>query len=88
MTVTRQSPSGSGWAIEAAIQSKANAIPPLCRAAHGQILLRDNDTITVRLQNFYCNWVVGESGRSLRKRQIGHLSVAAAMFHEPQREKR
>jgi hypothetical protein len=58
MTVSKQSPSDSGWAIEAAVQSKADAIPPLCRTAHGQILLRDNNTITVQLQNFYCNWVV------------------------------
>jgi hypothetical protein len=38
-------------------QSKADGIPPLCRTAHGQILMRDNNTITVQLQNFYCNWV-------------------------------
>ena len=30
----------------------------LCKTAHGQILLRDNDTITLQLRNFYCNWVV------------------------------
>jgi hypothetical protein len=57
MTVSKQSPSDSGWAIDAAVQSKADGIPPLCRTAHGQILLRDNSTITVQLQNFYCNWV-------------------------------
>ena len=58
MTVSKQSRSDSGWAIDAAVESKADAIPPLCRTAHGQIVLRDNDTITVQLQNFYCNWVV------------------------------
>jgi hypothetical protein len=58
MTVRKQSPSDSGWAIDAAVQSKADAIPPLCRTAHGQILLRDNNTITVQLQNSYGNWVV------------------------------
>jgi hypothetical protein len=58
MTVSKQSPSDSGWAIDAAVQSRADAIPPLCRTAHGQILLRDNNTVTVKLQNFYCNWVV------------------------------
>lgn len=58
MTVSKQNPSDAGWTIEAAVQSKADAIPPLCRTAHGQILLRDNHTITVQLQNFYCNWVV------------------------------
>jgi hypothetical protein len=57
MTVSKQSPSDSGWAIDAAVQSKADGVPPLCRTAHGQILLRDNNTITVQLQSFYCNWV-------------------------------
>jgi len=57
MTVSKQTPADSGWAIEAAVQSKADAIPPLCRTARGQILLRANDTITVQLQSFYCNWV-------------------------------
>jgi hypothetical protein len=58
MTVSQQIPSDTGWAIDASVQSKVDAIPPLCKTAHGQILLRDNDTITVRLRNFYCNWVV------------------------------
>jgi hypothetical protein len=58
MTISKQSPSDSGWAIDATVQSKADAIPPLCRTVHGQILLRDNNTITVQLRNFYCNWVV------------------------------
>ena len=58
MTVSKQSPAESGWAIVTSVQSKVDAIPPLCRTAHGQILLRDNDTITLQLRNFYCNWVV------------------------------
>jgi hypothetical protein len=58
MTVSQQNPSDAGWAIDASIQSKVDAIPPLCRTAHGQILLRDNDTITLQLRNFYCNWVL------------------------------
>ena len=58
MTVSSKKSSDDGWAIDAAVQSKADAIPPVCRTAHGQILLRRNDTVTVRLRNFYCNWVV------------------------------
>ena len=58
MTISKQSPSDSGWAIDATVQSKADAIPPLCRTVHGQIFVRDNNTITVQLRNFYCNWVV------------------------------
>ena len=58
MTVSKQSPSEAGWSIEASVQSRVDAIPPLCRTAHGQILLRANDTITVQLRNLYCNWMV------------------------------
>jgi hypothetical protein len=58
MTVSKQIPSDTGWAIDAAVQSKADAIPPLCRTAHGQILARENNTITLQLQSFYCNWAV------------------------------
>jgi hypothetical protein len=58
MTVSRQSHSDEGWAIDASVQSKVDAISPLCRTAHGQIVFRDNNTITVQLRNFYCNWVV------------------------------
>jgi hypothetical protein len=58
MTVNKQSPSEAGWAIDAAVHSTADAIPPVCRTVHGQVLLRNNDTITVQLRSFYCNWVV------------------------------
>ena len=58
MTVSKQSPSDTGWAIETSVQSRVDAIPPLCRTAHGQILSRDNNTVSVQLRNFYCNWMV------------------------------
>jgi hypothetical protein len=58
MIVSRQSQSVDGWAIDAAFQSKVDAISPLCRTAHGQILSRDNNTLSVQVRNFYCNWVV------------------------------
>jgi hypothetical protein len=58
MTVRKQSPSDSGWVIETSVQSKADAIAPLCRIAHGQIQMRENNTITLQLRNFYCNWIV------------------------------
>ena len=57
MTVSQQHQSDTGLSIDAAVRSKVNAIPPLCRTAHGQIHLKDNDTVTVHLRSFYCNWV-------------------------------
>jgi hypothetical protein len=58
MVVSKQNPSAEGWAIDASFQSKVDAVSPLCRTAHGQIVSRDNNTLSVQLGNFYCNWVV------------------------------
>jgi hypothetical protein len=57
MTISKQTASDSGWSIDASVQAKADDVPPLCRTAHGQILLRENDTVTVQLRDFYCNWL-------------------------------
>jgi hypothetical protein len=56
--VSKQSQSADGWAIDASFQSKVDAISPLCQTAHGQIVSRDNNTLSVQLRNFYCNWLV------------------------------
>jgi hypothetical protein len=58
ITVGKQVRATDGWAIDASVDSKVDAIAPLCRTAHGQILLRENNTVTLQLRNFYCNWVV------------------------------
>ena len=58
LKVSKQTLSDTGWMIETSVQSRVDAIPPLCRSAHGQVLLRDNDTLSVQLHNFYCNWMV------------------------------
>ena len=58
LSVSKQNQAADGWAIDASVRSKVDAIPPLCQTAHGQIVARENDTISVRLQHFYCNWVV------------------------------
>jgi hypothetical protein len=58
IVVNKQSTATDGFSIAASFQSKADGISPLCRTARGQILPRDNDTITVELHNFYCNWVL------------------------------
>jgi hypothetical protein len=58
MVISKQSDSADGWTIDASVQSKADGISPLCRTAHGQILSRDNDTMSVSLRSFYCNWAL------------------------------
>lgn len=58
LTVSKQSQVGDSWAIDASVRSKVDAISPLCQTAHGQIVSRENNTISVQLEHFYCNWVV------------------------------
>ena len=58
MTVSKQTPSDEGWAIDTSFHSKVDAIAPLCRTAHGQIVLRSNNTASVKVNSFYCNWAL------------------------------
>ena len=58
ITVSQQHQSDTALSIDATVRSKVDGIPPLCRTAHGQILLKDNDAVTVHLRSFYCNWVI------------------------------
>lgn len=58
MTVSKQSQSVDGWAVDASLHSKVDGISPLCQTAHGQIIARDNNTLALQLRHFYCNWVV------------------------------
>jgi hypothetical protein len=80
MTVSKQDASDTGWVIEAAVQSKADAIPPLCRSAHGQILLRDNNTIALQLRSFYCNWVVVGNVLVNADFSIDHIDAQTKVF--------
>ena len=58
MTVNKQSRAVDGWVIEASFQSSVDAVSPMCQSAHGQILSRDNDTLALHFDAFYCNWLV------------------------------
>jgi hypothetical protein len=57
LMIKRESQSPDGWDIDASVDSKVDAITPLCRTAHGKVMARANDTVSVRLPNFYCNWL-------------------------------
>jgi len=58
LTVNKQTEAVDGWAVDAALKSKVDAISPLCQVAHGRIVARENNTVSLQLKNFYCNWVV------------------------------
>lgn len=81
MTVSKQSPTEEGgWMIDASVKSRVDAIPPVCRTAHGQILLRDNDTVSMQLRNFYCNWVVVGNVLVNADFSIDHIDSQAKAF--------
>jgi hypothetical protein len=58
LTISKQSQVGDSLTIDASFRSKVDSITPMCRTAHGQIISRQNNTISVELENFYCNWAV------------------------------
>jgi hypothetical protein len=57
LMIKRENQSADGWDIDASVDSKVDAITPLCLTAHGKVVERANDTISIRLPNFYCNWL-------------------------------
>lgn len=58
MLVSNESQSVDGLAIDVSLDAKVDAISPLCGTVRGTIVSRDNNTASVQLKNFYCNWVV------------------------------
>lgn len=58
MRVRQQRPSPDGLAIEAALSSRADGIPPLCTTAKADVVSRDDHTASIRIRNLYCNWLV------------------------------
>jgi len=80
LTSSKQSRAGDSWAIDASLRSKVDAISPLCRTAHGQIISRENDTISVQLEHFYCNWVVVGNVLVNADLSIDHISLKDKVF--------
>jgi hypothetical protein len=58
LAISKLNQEGNSWAIDASVRSKVDAISPLCQTAHGQLISRANNTISLQLDHFYCNWVV------------------------------
>ncbi len=56
--VKRQHQSVDGLAFDASLHVTVDAISPLCGTVGGKIVFRENNTVTVQLRNFYCNWMV------------------------------
>jgi hypothetical protein len=58
MLVRKERQTVDGLVIDVSLDAKADAISPLCGTVRGTILSRDNNTASVQLRNFYCNWAV------------------------------
>jgi hypothetical protein len=58
MDVRQQHPSADGFVFNAALHATVDAISPACGIVEGTIVSRGNNTASLQLRNFYCNWVV------------------------------
>jgi hypothetical protein len=58
MDVQKQHESADGLAFDASLNVTVDAISPLCGTVGGKIVFRENNTASVQLRNFYCNWMV------------------------------
>jgi len=58
MDVKRQNETPDGLAFDASLDAKVDAISPMCGTVGGRIVSRDNNTASVQLRNFYCNWAL------------------------------
>jgi hypothetical protein len=80
MTISSQSRGTAGWAIDASFQSKVDAVSPMCRSAHGEIVPRDNNTLSLRFDSFYCNWLVIGNVLVQADLSIDHISLKDKVF--------
>lgn len=58
LRVSQARQSAHGLAIDASFLSNADGIPPLCASAHGTVISRDDNTASIHVSNFYCNWML------------------------------
>lgn len=58
VVVRQQSQSIEGLSFDASLDATVDGVSPLCGTVHGKIVSRDNNTASIELRNFYCNWVV------------------------------
>jgi hypothetical protein len=58
MDVRRQHSSVDGFIFDASLHATVDAIAPMCGTVEGAIISRGNNTASVQLRNFYCNWAL------------------------------
>jgi hypothetical protein len=58
ITVSREIQSLEGLEFDASLDATVDALSPWCGTVRGRIVSRENNTATIELRNFYCNWAV------------------------------
>lgn len=58
MEVRKQRWAANELAFDASLHASVDSLAPMCGTVGGKIISRDNNTASVQLKNFYCNWAV------------------------------
>jgi len=58
MSIEKQMPSADGVSFKASLDAKVDALSPHCGTVGGRVVVRENNTASVQLRHFYCNWAV------------------------------
>jgi hypothetical protein len=80
IVVSKESQSADGLAFDSSLDAKVDAISPLCGTVRGTIVSRDNNTASMQLRNFYCNWVVIGNVLVNADLSIDRISLKAKVF--------
>jgi len=80
LTVSNETESPDGWLIDTAVSSKVDAIAPLCHSVRGKVMVRENDTVSVDLPSFYCNWLAVGNVLVTADLSIDNIDLGAKTF--------
>jgi hypothetical protein len=58
LRIKDQRPAVDGVAVDVAVESTADGIPPVCATGKGTVTARDDRTASLHVGGFYCNWMV------------------------------
>ena len=73
-------PAANGYAFSSHVGATVDAIPPLCGTVDVTITNGSNNTASVQLSNFYCNWAAIGNVLASMKLSIDHIDVADQTF--------
>lgn len=73
-------PAADGFAFSSQVDATVDAIPPLCGTVGGTIKTGTNDTASVQLSNFYCNWAAIGNVLASMKLSIDNIDLSDKTF--------